>query len=146
MTVADTRRPTVYLIAQPTVSRRKPPLNLEPLYKHGEVQVVLPMSDSPTFNPVTCYEVMENRLANFDPEIDMLVWAGGDTLAAVMAGMILVNRDNPIWCFKWLRYERHRQPDGSRTDKGAEYVPVVIDLHDPQFPLLEESNDGRATA
>jgi hypothetical protein len=145
MTVAEVPRPTVYLIAQPTVSRRRPPLNLEPLYAHGEVQVVLPMSDSPTFTPVTCYEVMEDRLSRFNPEVDYLVWAGGDTLAAVMAGMILVNQEEPIWRFNWLRYERHRNADGSRTDKGAKYVPVVIDLRDPQYDLLESEND-RATA
>lgn len=132
MTGPEGRRPTVYLIAQPTISRRKAPLNLEPLYEHGEVQVVLPMSDAPTFNPVTCYEVMEKRLENFNPEIDFLVWAGGDTLSAVMVGMILINQAEPVWRFNWLRYERFRHPDGSRTDKGAKYVPVVIDLADPQ--------------
>lgn len=145
MTGSEGRRPTVYLIAQPTLSRRKAPLNLAPLYEHGEVQVVLPMSDSPTFEPVTCYNVMEERLRHFDPEVDFLVWAGGDTLAAVMAGMILVNMEQPIWCFKWLRYERFRNADGSRTDKGAKYVPVVIDLADPQYSLLEGEH-GHATA
>lgn len=141
MTVSEGRRPVVYLIAQPTVSRRKAPINLKPLYEHGEVQVVLPMSDSPTFNPVTCYEVMEERLSRYDPDVDYLVWAGGDTLSAVMAGMILVNQEEPIWRFIWLRYERHRNEDGSRTDTGAKYVPVVIDLRDPQYVLLEEPSD-----
>lgn len=145
MTVSAARRPTVYLIAQPTLSRRKPPINLAPLYEHGDVQVVLPMSDSPAFEPTTCYKVMEDRLRHFDPDNDFLVWAGGDTLAAVMVGMILVNQEEPIWCFKWLRYERVRLEDGSRTDKGAKYVPVVIDLSDPQYTLLEGAND-RVTA
>lgn len=145
MTAVETRRPTVYLIAQPTVSRRKAPPDLAPLYDHGEVRVVLPMSDSPTFKPVRCYEVMEDRLSHFDPELDFLVWAGGDTLSAVLIGMMLVNQEQPIWKFNWLRYERHRNADGSRTDKGAKYVPVVIDLRDPQTDLLEETSE-RATA
>lgn len=145
MTVSEGRRPVVYLIAQPTISRRKSPINLQPLYEYGEVQVVLPMSDSPTFKPVACYEVMEDRLSRFDPDMDYLVWAGGDTLSAVLAGMILVNQEDPIWRFTWLRYERYRNEDGTRTDKGAKYVPVVIDLRDPQYALSEESSD-RATA
>lgn len=143
--MTDARRPTIYLIAQPTLSRRKPPLNLEPLYEHGEVQVVLPMSDSPTFNPAHCYDMMEARLSKFDPAIDYLVWAGGDTLAAVMVGMILINQEEPIWCFNWLRYERFRNPDGSRTDIGAKYVPVVIDLRTSDETLEEDVDDYAAT-
>ena len=54
------------------------------------------------------------------------MWAGGDTLSAVMVGMYLAQ--NEIWQFNWLRYERRRLPDGTRTDDGAKYVPVVIDL------------------
>lgn len=145
MTATSEPRPTVYLIAQPTVSRRKAPPDLKPLYDHGEVQVVLPLSDSPTFNPVKCYEIMEDRLAHFDPERDFIAWAGGDTLSAIMVGMMLINRDEPIWKFNWLRYERFRQPDGRRTDEGAKYIPVVIDLRDPQYDLLEETDD-RPTA
>lgn len=142
---AAVRRPTVYLIAQPTVSRRKPPLVLNPLYEHGEVQVVLPMSDSPTFKPIKCYEVMEERLSRFDPNLDYIVWAGGDTLSAVMVGMILVNREEPVWKFNWLRYDRAKNADGSRSDVGAKYVSVVIDLREPYIEETEETDD-RATA
>lgn len=145
MTVPEVRRPVIYLIAQPTVSRKKAPVNLAPLYEHGEVKVVLPTGDSPTFTPVKCYEVMERRLADFNPDRDFLVWAGGDTLSAVMAGMILVNQEDPVWRFNWLRYERVRNADGSRSDHGAKYVPVIIDLREDTVELLEETND-RATA
>jgi hypothetical protein len=139
MTPPETRRPIVYLIAQPTASKRKAPLDLSPLYVHGDVQVVLPMSDSPSFQPLRCYKVMARRLEQFDPEVDFLVWAGGDTLSAVMVGMILINFEVPIWRFKWLRYERHRHEDGTRTDQGAKYVPVIVDLCSPQIDLLEET-------
>ncbi len=137
MTVAA-QTPTVYLIAQPSISRRKEPPNLKPLYEHGEVQVVLPTGDSPTFDPQKCYDMMHERLAKYNPETDFLVWAGGDTLAALMAGMYLGNEQ--IWRFRWLRYERHRLPDGSRTDEGAKYVPVVIDIFDPSPDMdIDES-------
>ena len=137
--MTDKIRPSVvYLIAAPAISRRKPPVNLNPLYVHGEVQVVLPMGDSPTFSPVKCFKIMDERLHSYDPDIDFLVWAGGDTLAAVMAGMLLAERE--IWAFKWLQYNRFRLEDGTRTDDGASYAPVTIDLTDPQCDL--ELADG----
>lgn len=138
-TAAKIATPTVFLIAQPMIQRRKKPPNLKPLYEHGEVQVIIPTSDSPTFNAQKCYEMVENRLAGYDPEVDFLVWAGGDTLAALMAGMYLGNED--IWRFRWLRYERHRLPDGSRTDEGAKYVPVIIDLEDPQSEIDSDDTE-----
>lgn len=129
----------VYLILQPSISRTKEPPNLKPLYEHGEVTAVLPAGRAPVFTPGECMEIIENKLADFHPETDYLAWAGGDALAALMAGMALANMD--IWQFKWLRYERHRLPDGTRVHEGATYVPVDIDLRDPQFSLLGEPAD-----
>lgn len=128
------RRPIVYLIAQPTVSRRKAPPNLTPLYKHGEVVTLLIAGEQPAFRPSDCFESLETRFQNFDPDVDFLVWAGGDVLAAVMVGMLLSERD--IYHFKWLRYERFRLPNGDRVDEGAKYEEVEIDLRDPQYDLL----------
>lgn len=123
----------VYLIAQPTVSRTKKNMNLDPLYEHGEIKVVLPVGDAPAFSPNKCVSVMSARFKEFDPEQDFLVWAGGDTLAALMVGYLLHQRGFTV--FNWLRYERKRLPDGTRTDDGAIYVPVRIDLRDPQLEL-----------
>lgn len=131
----NSSRPTVYLIAQSAPSRRKAPIQLGPLTEHGDVKAVLPLGNSPTFHPKSCLEIIEESLfpsrggKEYDPEVDFLVWAGGDMLAAVMVGMILAERE--IWCFKWLRYERHRLPTGERVDEGATYAPMVIDLSDP---------------
>lgn len=136
MTTAVMSRPAVvYLIAQPSISRKKKPINITPLYEHGEVRLVLPQGDSPTFSPKKCCELMHDRLfpeegQQYDPDIDYLVWAGGDTLAALFAGMLLAELE--IWRFKWLRYERARLSNGDRVDEGAAYVPVTIDLTDLQ--------------
>lgn len=75
-------------------------------------------------------DVIEARLAHFDPEIDYIAWAGGDALSAMMVGMALVGME--IWCYRWLRYERVRLANGQRTDEGAYYVPVTIDLSDEE--------------
>lgn len=130
------RRPVVYLIAQPTVSRTKKPFDLQPLYQWGEVQVVCPPGDSPTFAPQRCLTIMENRLEAFDPEVDFLVWAGGDTLSAVMAGMLLAERD--IWRFQWLRFERDRETGTGRRLETGKYAPVIVDLSDGEGAAEEE--------
>lgn len=139
------RKPVVYLIAQPTVSRNKKPIPLDALYDHGEVCVLCPAGLSPSSKPGDVLVLMENRFLPFDPDVDHLVWAGGDTLSAMFAGMLLAQRD--IWEFSWLRYERPRTPDGGRTDVGAKYEPVWIDLANwddeedvPAPPSLRHAN------
>jgi hypothetical protein len=133
----------VYLIEQPKISKRKAPPNLGPLAEHGDTQLVLPAGNFPTFSSRKCFELIERSLFPdvghvYDPEFDYLVWAGGDTLSAIMVGMLLAERE--IFCFKWLRYERKKLEDGSRTDEGATYVPCVIDLCDPQLDLEMPAN------
>jgi hypothetical protein len=108
-------------------------MNLDPLYDHGELRVVLPTGDAPAFRPGECMNTMAARFEHFDPELDFIVWAGGDTLAAVMVGFLLHERGFHV--FNWLRYERRRLDDGSRTDDGAKYYPVKVDLRDPQANL-----------
>jgi hypothetical protein len=149
MTTAVTDRPAVvYLIAQPSISRKKTPVNITPLYAHGEVKLVLPQGDSPTFSAKKCLDLMDNRLfpedgsQQYDPDVDYLVWAGGDTLAAVLCGMLLAERE--IWTFQWLRYERARLPNGTRTDEGAVYVPITIDLSDPHLEENDTATDRSA--
>lgn len=127
--MANSRKSVVYLIAQPALSRNRRPLNLEPLYSHGEVCVVAPspnpLTDS-AFTPVQTYELIKERLKLFDPDNDFIVWAGGDKLLALLVGAAFAELD--IWCYKYLRYERRRLPSGERTDDGATYVPELIDL------------------
>lgn len=142
----NSSRPTVYLITQSSPSRSRKPIHLGPLTVHGDIKVVLPLGNSPTFHPKECIDILEDGLfpqrggKQYDPEVDYLVWAGGDMLAAIMTGMILAEHE--IWCFKWLRYERHRLPTGERVDDGATYVPMVIDVSDPpeDFCGIDESN------
>lgn len=133
------RRPVVYLIAQPTVSRSKKPLDLSKLYEHGEVQVLCPAGDSPSFSPLKCVETMEKRFAPFVPQVDFLVWAGGDTLAAVLAGMLLAERE--IYQFQWLRWERDREEGSGRRLETGKYVPVLIDLEEPDWEEEDEMRD-----
>lgn len=144
-----TRSPVVYLIAQPTVSRKKKPLDLSQLYEHGEVQVLCPTGDSPSFTPVKCIDAMDSRFQHYDPRVDFLVWAGGDTLAAVFAGMMLAERE--IYTFRWLRWERDREEGSGRRLDTGKYVPVIIDIsadeaevdEDDEVMAMRDLNEGR---
>ncbi len=134
--------PTVYLIAQPTIARSGSLPNLEPLGEHGDVRVLVPAGDRPTFQPNRTLQQIAKKLEEFDPSQDFLAWAGGDTLAAVLTGVILEARG--VEKFSWLRYERGRDSNGQRTDDGARYVPIVVDLGDPQLDLfLSNSEEDR---
>lgn len=121
------RRSTVYLIAQPTISTHGKQPNIEPVAKYGSIRVLIQAGEYPTFNPGRCLDLIRSRLEAFDPEQDYLVWAGGDTLAAVLTGVVLAERG--VQEVTWLRYERGRDRQGARTDEGSRYVPITVPLH-----------------
>lgn len=118
--------PTVYLIAQPTVKKDGKLPNLEPLEYHGKVRIILPGTSKPSRTPATTLTELEDALEHFDPARDFIAWAGGDTLAALMVGVVLERME--IMTFNWLRYDRMRLASGAWTDEGAHYRPVLITL------------------
>lgn len=122
------RGPRVYLIAQPTINRQAKLPKLEPLSEYGEVFTVVRSGDNPTFNPGRVLGIVFHRMKDFDAKLDYLVWAGGDTLAATMAGIVLERMQ--ISEVRWLRYERKKLPNGQRTDEGARYVPVKVTIYE----------------
>lgn len=125
--------PKVYLIAQPTVTRAGKLPNLEPLAEHGEVHTVVQAGENPTDYPERNMRMIAERLKRFDANADFVVWAGGDTLAALMVGAVLERQG--VARFRWLRYERRVDPvTGNRTDDGAVYIPHIINIY-PQGDL-----------
>lgn len=137
--------PTVYLIAQPTVKRNGVQPDLTPLAKFGDVKVVLPSGDNPSRRPSHAVRVIDDRLNNFNPDTDFLVWAGGDTLSAIMVGYLLA--EYHITVFTWLRFDREREQGTGRRLETGYYTPVAVDMRDPQLALPlgathdEEDND-----
>lgn len=119
-------RPTVYLIMQPSVKGNGETPDLKNLSDYGDVRVLVNAGEYPTKQPKRCLRLIEKRLVDFDPRRDYLVWAGGDSLAAILTGVVLADRN---WeAIQWLRYDRPRGPDGRRTDVGAKYVPTTVPL------------------
>lgn len=133
----ETTMGNTYLIMQPSVARNGKMPNLEPLAAHGTLKVLVAAGEYPTFHPGRCLDLIANRLSDYDPERDLIAWVGGDTLAAVLTGVVLADMAaEEGWPrFRWLRYERGRTEDGSRTDVGARYLPIWVPF---QKPLPDE--------
>ncbi len=124
---------TVYLIAQPSVSRTGELPKLEPLAKFGQIKVLINPGEDPRFGPPRAIELITKRLKDFNPEEDYLAWAGGDTLAAVLTGVVLadLSLEREFSHFNWLRFERGSNAAGERTVEGGRYVPIVVTLPIP---------------
>jgi hypothetical protein len=124
--------PRVFLISEPSVKKAKAAggslPNITPLYEHGAIVMLLSSADPrPISNPTLALQLIEDRLEAFNPDHDFLAWAGGDTIAAMLAGVALERRG--IDAVTWLRYDRGIAPDGSRTDEGARYTPLRVTLY-----------------
>lgn len=117
---------TVYLIAQPTIARNGELPDLTPLAKHGAVKVLVQAGEAPGNNPQMVLDLIEKRLADFDPATDFIAWAGGDTLAAVLTGVILERME--LADIPWLRFDRDIDPDTHRRLKRGSYTPIRIAL------------------
>jgi hypothetical protein len=132
--------PMVYLSAQPSVSRDGTLPRLEPLAEWGRLRVLINPGEDPRYNPTKALNLIRKRLADFNPKTDFLVWVGGDTLAAMLVGIVLsdmsVNEQAGFAAFKWLRWDRGRTGRGERTDAGGRYVPITVELPDPNTPIL----------
>lgn len=135
---------TVYLIAQPTISRDGHQPDITPLREHGEIRVLIQAGEYPTFHPQVCLDKIEWRLRRFNSATDFLAWAGGDTLAAVLTGVVIARMGMPS--IRWLRYERGRDAKGRPQSEGGRYSIIsapLIPLGDAdQLDLLDTANEG----
>lgn len=119
------RRPKVFLIAQPTVPKSGRLPDISPLAEHGDITVLIEAGDYPTFHPEECWKKIKSRLEKFNPDIDYLAWAGGDTLSAVMVGAVLVQMGH--YSVQWLRFDRGYTPDKTdRVRTTGNYVPMMV--------------------
>lgn len=147
-----TDMPTVYLIAQPTVAGNGSLPKLEPLAEWGTIKVLINPGEDPRYNPKLAMKRIRSRLADFNPELDFLAWAGGDTLAAVLTGVVLadfaIDEEDPFDSFQWLRWERGRDAStGKRTEENGKYVRMTVPLFldndatispDPMDPITHD--------
>jgi hypothetical protein len=121
--------PVVFVIAEPSIPKHMSGrvIDLAPLQEYSnDVRFLVMRGQTPTFVPDGLYgQILASLNGQFDPKTDYLVWAGGDSLAALMAGMALGSMG--IKRFRWLRHERSKLPDGTRDPSRGRYVPIWID-------------------
>lgn len=135
-----TKLSRVFLIAEPTVGRNRKTFRLEPLNKFGTVVPIIRAGVNVRANPQMAYELVAEALKDYNPQEDYLVWAGGDTLVAVMVGVVLERMG--MQSVNWLYYNREILPGGVRGDKGY-YTPGEFLVYDPP---LDTPPDNRMSA
>jgi hypothetical protein len=131
--------PKVYLISEPSTSRVRDhkAKNMEPLYEHGEIVVLVRSGEHPGFQPARVMRLIRQRLTDFNFETDFVAHVGGDPLAVLMVGMALADMsvaedgESLFHRVRWLRYDRPEAPGGGRTHEGARYVPTDVEI-DPE--------------
>lgn len=140
--IQESHVPLVYLIAQPTVKRDGSTPDLTPLAEFGEVKVLINSGEYPALHPERCLSLIEKRLETFDEEVDYLAWAGGDTLAAVLVGVVLERME--MTSIKWLKFQRGWDGNGNRDLDKSYYREVVVPLFANDTPQSEEERNSYA--
>ena len=99
--------------------------DVSPAAVYGEIRFVLSAGDRTCANPELSMERLRRELSDFNPQQDFIVWAGGDPLSAIVAGMVLI--DMGITKFRFLRFEKNRNTKPGDKVTGF-YSPVEVRL------------------
>lgn len=111
--------PTVFFVQEPGSDRDFSSAN-----RYGKVEFLLSSRDRPGLSPGPTLFKLRQGLRKMRPG-DYLAWAGGDPLGPTLVGLVLAEMG--FRSFNMLRWERERDTEGRRTNRGY-YVPVTIDL------------------
>lgn len=120
------QEPVVYLPRELLPVRASAAIDLSSATRYGKLEFILSNEQSPSFMPGPCMNCMRAALKTFNPENDFIADGGGDKMG--LALLMLVLRDMNFRTVKYLRWERERLPDGTRTKAGY-YVPVTVPLY-----------------
>jgi hypothetical protein len=104
--------------------------DVSPAAVYGDIQFVLSAGDRTCSNPELSMERLRKALRDFDPLNDFIVWAGGDPLSAIVAGMVML--DLGITKFRYLRFEKNRNTKPGEPIRGF-YSPVEVMLEEEKF-------------
>lgn len=99
--------------------------DLSSAHRYGTLRPLLSQSDRPGKTPgPAIWKIFKALKENYQPE-DYICIPGGDPLAALLTGAALAMLN--VKEVNFLRYERERALDGSRTGAGF-YVPITCKL------------------
>lgn len=110
---------TVYVI-QETESNR----DFSSAHRYGKLEFILLRTDRVSLVPSRALMTLRSKLRKFTAE-DYIVWAGGDPLSPILAGIVL--GELSFTEINFLRWERERGKDGLRGNSGY-YIPGKLIL------------------
>lgn len=96
--------------------------------RYGTVHFIMEANPPPSLAPGQAIQQTRKALRDFDETQDYIAWAGGDPVATFIVGAVLAEKG--VRAVKWLKYDRERSPDGTRTGAGF-YTPVTIRFRTP---------------
>jgi hypothetical protein len=109
---------TVYVIQEPHENR-----DFSSAKEYGKLQFILSAGENPSLYPAKAIGILRTALKNFSGS-DYIVWAGGDPMSPILAGIVLGQLGfKEINFLKWDRQRR----EGVRTGSGF-YVPARLIL------------------
>lgn len=101
--------------------------DVSPAAVYGDICFVLSAGDRTCSNPELSVDKLRKALREFNPASDFIIWAGGDPLSSILAGMVL--RDLGIRKFRFLRFEKSRSTRVGQAATGF-YSPVEVCLEE----------------
>ena len=119
---------TVYVMQQPTQTRKGWTPNLQPATEFGEIQYVFPGGVPIYTSPVKTLKMAKNALANFNPDEDYLLWPNtGDPAAMWVCCFAIV-----LLGFSKVRflYWNRKYENGNRIGSDGFYVPITYKFED----------------
>lgn len=93
--------------------------------RYGTVHFIMEAHPAPSMAPGQAIQQARKVLRDFNETEDYIAWAGGDPIATFIVGAILA--ECGVKSVKWLKYDRERSPDGTRTGAGF-YTPITVRL------------------
>lgn len=97
------REARVFAIHEPHTSR-----DVKSAERFGRVTFLLAKEDNPSIFPGPAANKLAQRLSDleYDPSIDYIMWAGGDSMAMLMAGIIIAKHHPDMQRLRYLRWDR----------------------------------------
>jgi len=99
--------------------------DVSPAAVYGDIVFVLSAGDRTCSNPEASMDKLFQALEKFNYKEDFIVWAGGDPLSAILAGMIL--SELGITKFRFLRFEKSHASKPGQPVSGF-YSPIEVCL------------------
>jgi hypothetical protein len=104
-------------------------MDVSPAAVYGEIHFVLSTGDRTCANPELSMDRLRRALREFKPRDDFILWAGGDPLSLLVAGMVML--DLGITKFRYLRFEKNRNTKAGQPMTGF-YSPIEVRLEEEE--------------